>query len=199
MQKLELGEDFDTEIIETSLGLIVFKATGKNAYKLFNFESGGHRWQRIPPTEKRGRVQTSTVTVAVFKLSNNSGITQFKLSDIDIRTTKGSGPGGQHRNKTETTVVATHLPTGITARCDGRSQFKNKEDAIDVLNVRVQQHFEALAKSKVAKERQMQVGSGMRGDKIRTVRVQDGCVINHLNGKRLAYSEYAKGNLAAII
>lgn len=193
-QKQEHGADFDLAIIEERPGIVIFSAAGKGAGKLFAGESGGHRWQRTPPTEKRGRVQTSTVTVAVFPYGAGADLA-VNPADIEWYATKGSGPGGQHRNKTETTIVAIHMPTGITARCDGRSQAQNKEDAIAMVVARVQQHFRNVSFSQERRDRQQQVGSGQRGDKIRTVRVQDGVVTNHLNGKKMPFAAYAKGEI----
>ena len=117
MQRQGLGADFSLEVIEERPGILVFVASGKGTRELFSRESGGHRWQRVPPTEKRGRVQTSTVTVAAFDMMVQTPDHQIDRRDIEIRTTRGSGPGGQHKNTSDTAVVATHIPTGITARC----------------------------------------------------------------------------------
>lgn len=89
-------------------------------------ESGGHRWQRIPPTERKDRVHTSTVTVVALLVPEER---EWKLSDKDITifTTKDSGPGGQHRNKTESCVIMRHIPTGIEAKASSKSQYANKK------------------------------------------------------------------------
>lgn len=193
MRRLRCGAGFSLEVTEERPGFLVFKATGKGAVSLFAQESGGHRWQRIPPTEKRGRVQTSTVTVAVFPAG--AGDQEIRESDITWYATKGSGPGGQHKNTTLSKIVAVHAPTGITAQADGRSQAQNRQNAIAEVMARVRQHFRNVSAGQERADRQQQVGTGQRGDKIRTIRVQDGVVTNHLNGRKISYSSYSKGEI----
>lgn len=193
MRRLRCGAGFSLEVTDDRPGILVFKATGKGAQSLFSQESGGHRWQRIPPTEKRGRVQTSTVTVAVF---SGAGIEQeIRESDITWYACKGSGPGGQHKNTTLSKIVAVHAATGITAQADGRSQAQNRQNAIAEVMARVRQHFRNISAGQERADRQQQVGTGQRGDKIRTIRVQDGVVTNHLNGRKIPYSSYSKGEI----
>lgn len=188
------GGLFDLAVVESRPGLVSFRVTGRGAEKAFQHEAGGHRWQTVPPTEKRGRVHTSTVTVAVLAEPTE---TEVALDDRDVEVTvsRGSGPGGQHRNKTESCVVATHKPTGISARCEEtRSQTENRLLAFAVLRARL---YEAAA-GKRAQERsdtrREQVGSGMRGDKRRTIRTQDGVVTDHVLGKRWRLTDYLRGN-----
>ena len=166
---------------------------GENAYAIFSNESGGHRWQRMPPNEKRGRVHTSTVTVAVLNPSDESSV-QLRYEDVDIQATRGSGPGGQARNKLSTCIVATHKETGISVRIDGRSQYQNKSLALKVLATRVQELKKQQAENEREQERKKQVGSGMRGDKIRTYRSQDDQVVDHRTGQRWRLSDWIKGN-----
>lgn len=161
---------------------------------MFGQESGGHRWQRVPPTERRGRVHTSTVTVAVFAEIPEA---QFNLEERDLEwaTTRGSGAGGQNRNKVETVVVVKHKPTGMTVRCETeRSQYRNRQIALRLLRARLYDNAKAETQSKVASDRRAQVGSGMRGDKRRTIRAQDGRVTDHVTGKTWRYSDYISGN-----
>lgn len=157
-------------------------------------EAGGHRWQRIPPTERRGRVHTSTVTVAIFELRPRS---EFKLrdSDIEIRTTMDSGPGGQHRNKTESCVVMVHRPTGIAAKSAAKSQHRNRVTAREILEARVAALAAKNAASTEASNRRSQVGSGMRGDKSRTYRVRDEIVTDHRGGKKARLADILEGRL----
>lgn len=176
-------------------GLIIFRASGKGVEKAFSNEPGGHRWQRVPPTEKRGRVHTSTITIAVLPEKNFKDFS-FKEEDLKWSFARGSGKGGQHKNKTDTCVRLTHLPTKISVRIDGRSQSSNKEEALKILYARV-----ALEKRKAAyqsreKQRKDQVGSGQRGDKVRTIRVQDGIVTNHLTNKKISYKKYKSGDFS---
>jgi peptide chain release factor 1 len=157
-------------------------------------ESGGHRWQRVPPTERKGRVHTSTVTVAVFEEKPES---QWELLDKDIQvwTTKDTGPGGQHRNKTESCVVMRHLPTGIEAKAATKSQLQNKKTARQMLETRVADHYDKAGKLAHANHRKQQVGSGMRGDKIRTYREQDDQVTDHRSGMKTRLSTIRNGHL----
>lgn len=157
-------------------------------------EAGGHRWQRIPPTERSGRVHTSTVTVAVFEMRERS---QFALKDPDIEmfTTMDSGPGGQHRNKTESCVVMRHLPTGIEAKSATKSQHRNKQIAREMLEGRVAAFYAAQSNQKERNERRGMVGSGMRGDKIRTYRVRDDQATDHRTGKKARLQDVLNGRL----
>ena len=157
-------------------------------------EAGGHRWQRVPPTERRGRVHTSTVTVAVFKLQADMG---FHISERDIKIfkTMDSGPGGQSRNKTESCVIMRHLPTGIEAKSAAKSQHRNLVIARQMLEARVSAHAAKIAADKTAAERRQMVGSGMRGDKIRTYRVRDDQVTDHRSGRKLRLQDVLAGQL----
>ena len=189
-----LGTFFECQLVDTTDSSVVLQVSGKLAEKIFKNESGGHRWQRIPPTEKRGRVHTSTVTVAVMKEPEKS---EFKIEerDLQITTCRGSGAGGQHRNKTDSAVQIKHIPSGIIVRCETeRSQMQNKETALQVLRARLLERKESKEISKIEKDRKSQVGSGMRGDKRRTIRQQDGQVNDHVTGKTWRYEDYIKGN-----
>jgi peptide chain release factor 1 len=168
--------------------------TGLGAKQLFANESGGHRWQRVPPNEKRGRVHTSTVTVAVTDPDVVQG-PSLNHQDVDITTTRGSGPGGQHRNKVESCIVATHRPTGLQVRIDNeRSQHQNRAMAYRVLAARLYQaERERLDTTKNADRRQ-QVGTGMRGDKVRTYRTQDDQVTDHRTGVKTRLSRWYNGD-----
>jgi len=174
-------------------GYICIKVTGEGVTKSFKNESGGHRWQRVPPTEKRGRVQTSTITVAV--LEEMPGIkVDIHDRDIEITIARGSGKGGQHRNVTDSAVQVKHIPTGIIVRCESeRSQHQNKEQAMSVLRQRIHQRVTSKMAGDVNDARRGQVGSGMRGDKVRTIRVRDDMVTNHINGRCMSYKRYSQG------
>lgn len=143
------------EILE---GIIVVSFSGKGAKELFANEAGGHRWQRIPPTEKRGRIQTSTVTVAVL---DPESTTSFKLDekDVEIKTSRGSGPGGQHRNKTDSCVTATYKPTGMSVRIDMKSQLQSKEMALKVLASKIAEIQSEKERSSREKLRKNQLGT----------------------------------------
>lgn len=181
------------EVSERLPSLLTFRASGRGAAAAFADEPGGHRWQRVPPNEKRGRVHTSTVTVAVL-LEPSPGVIQVAAADVQESVARGSGPGGQHRNKTESCVSLRHLPTGITVRCDeGRSQTMNREIAWSTLRARIFAAEEAALRDGRDRERRGQVGSGMRGDKRRTIRCQDGVVTDHVTGRRWPLRSYLRG------
>lgn len=157
-------------------------------------EAGGHRWQRIPPTERKGRIHTSTITVAVFEERPES---EWVLLDKDIQTwtTKDTGPGGQHRNKTESCVVMRHIPTGLEAKASAKSQMQNRKTARQMLEARVSAHYEKADRQRQSSDRKAQVGSGMRGDKIRTYRERDNLATDHRTGKKAQLSSVRSGSV----
>lgn len=153
----------------------------------------------MPENEKRGRVQTSTITVAVLPELEEKDL-RVSPNDVVERTFKGGGPGGQHRNKTESGVEVTHKPTGIQARSANlKSQHANRRAAWGMLRVRLlearagQQHADHNA------TRKDQVGSGMRGDKVRTIRVQDGVVTDHRLERKIPLRDYLRGDWGKLL
>ena len=188
------GGRFDIEVVERRAGFAILRVTGRGVRALFAGEVGGHRWQRVPPTEKRGRIQSSTITVAVL---DEEVATTIDLPEADLAwtTCRSPGKGGQHVQKTDSAVQVTHLPTGVYVRShDGRSQFHNKQDALDKLRAKLLDAARMASGSARAAERRGQVGSGMRGDKRRTIRVQDDSVVDHLTGKSWRLRDYERGN-----
>lgn len=187
------GGVFEATLVEEAPGLAVIEVTGAGAKRLFENEGGGHRWQRVPPTEKRGRVQTSTVTVAVLDDEQVVG-ERLDQRDVDITTTRGSGPGGQNRNKIESCVIAVHRPTGLTVRIDNeRSQSQNRATALRMLAARLYQAASEHAKSERDQLRREQVGTGMRADKVRTYREQDDQVTDHRTGQKWRLKQWRRG------
>lgn len=190
-----LGGVFDLEVVYEQPGIIIFTAAGKEATKAFANEAGGHRWQRTPPTEKRDRIHTSTVTVAVMPVPV---FTEFQIEEKDLewKTTTAGGPGGQHRNKTESAVQVTHKPTGVMVRCESeRSQLQNKNSALELLRSRLAEAQRTRDAQSRSQQRKEQVGSGMRGDKRRTIAVQRDQVTDHVTDKRMSVAKYLKGEL----
>lgn len=180
--------------MEDRPGFASLVITGRGSVALFAGECGGHRWQRVPETEKRGRVQTSTITVAVLAAPRSVELA-IRTEDVDIETMRGSGAGGQHRNKTDSAVRARHRPTGIEVRCESeRSQHLNRELALRVLAARVAERDRVAADDARAADRKRQVGSGMRGDKRRTIRTQDDQVTDHVDGRAWRFKAYARGD-----
>ena len=159
---------------------------------LFANERGGHRWQRVPPTEKRGRVQSSTVTVAVLAEPSESEVV-IDPRDIEETFTGSGGKGGQHVNRTSTAVVLFHKPSGLRVRIEGRSQHANRRAAMEVLRARLNAQRLAATQSTRNAERRDQVGTGMRGDKVRTVQVRRGLVMDHRTAKRTSLARYSRG------
>lgn len=186
------GGVFDCEIVDDRPGMMVLKVSGNGASNRFAPESGGHRWQRVPPTERSGRVQSSTVTVAVMPIPKNVSVA-VRECDCEIQTCRGSGPGGQKRNKTETAVQIRHKPSGMMVRCDQeRSQQQNKATAFAILAAKLQQEATASHNDRERSNRRSQVGSGERSDKIRTVQVKNGIVFS-AGGKKMRLADYLKG------
>src|SRR5262245_12267491 len=182
------------DVLESCPGFMRLIVTGPDCQSLFAQESGGHRWQRVPPNERNGRVHTSTVTVAVLPLLNPEEI-RLNPSELTILPCVGSGPGGQNRNKTATAVTVIHKPTGLRVHCENeRSQLQNREMAIAVLAARLKQASQAARDKECNEARRFQIGSGMRGDKRRTVAVQRGTVDDHPTGCRWRLKDYLAGN-----
>lgn len=178
--------------------MLVFRVLGPRAAASFAHEAGGHRWQGVPPNEKRGRVHTSTVTVAVLQEpAAHEEAFELDPRDLEETFTRGSGPGGQHRNTSDTAVVLRHRPTGIRVRIErGRTRPVNQRTARAVLRARLaaMQRDEASATQNSA--RREQVGSGMRGDKIRTVAEQRDRVTCHRTGRSTSLRRYLRGDFS---
>ena len=167
---------------ETSIGgykEASFEINGKGAYKTLRFETGVHRIQRVPETEKSGRVHTSTASVAILPIRKKTDLV-VPESDIEIEFSRAGGKGGQNVNKVETAVRLTHKPTGIVVRCTSeRSQGRNREKAMGILLSKLERMKEEEEAKKYAGARKEQIGTADRSEKIRTYNILQDRVTDH--------------------
>ena len=159
---------------------VIVRIAGHGAYSRLKYESGGHRVQRVPATEAQGRIHTSACTVAVMPEADEVDEVAINPSELRIDTFRASGAGGQHINKTDSAVRVTHLPTGIVVECqDGRSQHKNKAQALSVLAARIKDVRDREQHAKEAATRKSLIGSGDRSERIRTYNFPQGRMTDH--------------------
>ncbi len=184
---------FRTSLIsanETELGgfkEVCFSVEGEGAYSRFKFESGVHRVQRVPETESQGRIQTSTVTVAVLPEAEEVDV-EINPADLVIETCKSSGAGGQHINKTESAIRIYHKPSGIVVWCqEERSQLKNKDKAMKMLRTRLLDEKQREQDDRISSDRRNQVGTGSRSEKIRTYNYPQSRITDH----RIGYTSHS--------
>lgn len=157
----------------------VFEIKGRDVYRKLRFETGVHRIQRVPETEKSGRIHTSTASVAILPIRRQSKI-EINPADIEMEFSRSGGAGGQNVNKVETAVRLIHRPTGIDVRCTSeRSQAKNREKAMAILTAKLEAIKEEEDAKKFASERKNQIGTGDRSEKIRTYNVLQDRVTDH--------------------
>lgn len=170
------------EYDQTPLGGLkkaVALAEGSGAYGLLRTEGGVHRVQRVPATEKQGRIHTSTVTVAVLPLLERKTVA-VRPADLKTDTFRASGHGGQNVNKVETAVRITHLPTGITVSAQNeRSQAANRQIALEILQAKLEAIEQAKRTGDLSATRLEQIGSGERSEKIRTYNIPQDRVTDH--------------------
>ncbi|GAA0093087.1 peptide chain release factor 1 [Paraclostridium bifermentans] len=158
---------------------VSFMIKGNGAYSVLKYESGVHRVQRIPSTESGGRIHTSTATVAVLPEVEDVEV-EINPNDLRIDVFRSSGNGGQSVNTTDSAVRVTHIPTGEVVSCqDGKSQLKNKEQALKILKARLYDKAVAAQHKDIAAERKSQVGTGDRSERIRTYNFPQGRVSDH--------------------
>lgn len=151
----------------------------------------------MPPTERRGRVHTSTVTVAILGSDAEIDSRLFQRGENDFRVEffSGTGAGGQHRNKCQNSARVIHIPTGIKQERQGRAREANLTDAKAAIITELDRQVDAARHGATAADRKGQLGSGMRGDKVRTYRFQDDQVTDHRTGKSARCALVMRGNL----
>jgi peptide chain release factor 1 len=158
---------------------VIFKVAGQAVFRQMRYESGVHRVQRVPATEAQGRIHTSTATVAVLPEAEEVDL-ELKPDEIRVEVCRAGGPGGQGVNTTDSAVQVMHIPTGMIVRCqDGRSQQKNKEKALNILRSRLLEQKQREEAEKYAAHRKSQIGTGSRGEKIRTYNYPQNRVTDH--------------------
>jgi peptide chain release factor 1 len=156
-----------------------FEIRGRDCYKKLRFETGVHRIQRIPDTEKNGRVHTSTASVAILPIRKKTKI-EINPTDLLIEFSRSGGAGGQNVNKVETAVRILHKPTGIDVRSTAeRSQLKNREKAMGIVMAKLEQMKEEEEAAKYSANRKSQVGTADRSEKIRTYNVLQDRITDH--------------------
>ena len=180
---------------------LILKVTGTDVYGHLKFESGTHRVQRVPNTETQGRIHTSASTVAVLPAVDEIDQIAINPSDLRIDTYRASGAGGQHINKTDSAVRITHIPSGTVSECqDGRSQHKNKAQAMSMLHSRLLMHEQEQRKKDTAEERKNLIGSGDRSERIRTYNFPQGRITDHrINLTLYKLDQILEGNIEPLI
>lgn len=180
---------------------LILKVTGTNVYGHLKFESGTHRVQRVPNTETQGRIHTSASTVAVLPAVDEIDQIAINPSDLRIDTYRASGAGGQHINKTDSAVRITHIPSGTVSECqDGRSQHKNKAQAMSMLHSRLLMNEQEQRKKNTAEERKSLIGSGDRSERVRTYNFPQGRITDHrINLTLYKLDHVLEGNIEPLI
>ena len=184
-QKYAALQAWSTKLVDSSESPLggfkqaTYEMRGREIYKYLKHETGVHRVQRVPATEKSGRIHTSTASVAILPMKKKSTFV-INPADLEMEFSRSGGAGGQNVNKVETAVRLIHKPTGVDVRCTSeRSQLKNKERALQILTAKLEQLKEEEDAKKYSKDRKDQIGTGDRSEKIRTYNFPQNRVTDH--------------------
>lgn len=169
----------------------VYVFSGAGVKKHFQNEVGTHTWQRVSPTEKRGRVHTSSITVTILEDKQYKEV-EVRHDEVRIERTRGTGNGGQRKNRRDTCIVMTHYATGIKVVRDGTHQNKNLQDAFKEMTKRVNHFYKTGHIQSEIDERNEQFGDGL---KRRSYRVKDGLVKDHITGKSAKLKDILRGKI----